>query len=197
MDQVDKFQKEVYKKYKKFKIGSKKPTFKQICYPEKFTYQLPQLFVSNFINPSTNNKGLLLFHKIGAGKTCAAVQIAEKWKNHRQIIMVCPASLVGNFYKELRSECTGDVYISELERTELKSLDILSDEYKQMIKSINQRIDKYYQIYSYNKFVDLIKRKKLKLDNTLLIIDEVQNVVSEHGSYYQVISAAIKKAPAK
>jgi superfamily II DNA or RNA helicase len=196
MDQVDKFQKEVYNKYKKFKIGSKKPTFKQICYPEKFTYQLPQLFVSNFINPSTNNKGLLLFHKIGAGKTCAAVQIAEKWKNHRQIIMVCPASLVGNFYKELRSECTGDVYISKLERTELKSLDILSDEYKQMIKSINQRIDKYYQIYSYNKFVDLIKRKKLKLDNTLLIIDEVQNVVSEHGSYYQVISAAIKKAPA-
>jgi superfamily II DNA or RNA helicase len=195
MDQVDKFQKEVYTKYKKFKIGSKKPTFKQICYPEKFTYQLPQLFVSNFINPSTSNKGLLLFHKIGAGKTCAAVQIAEQWKGKRQIIMVCPASLVSNFYKEFRSECTGDIYLSNLEREELKNLDIMSDEYKSMIRSINERIDKYYQIYSYNKFVDLLKNKKLKLDNTLLIIDEVQNIVSEHGSYYQVINTAISKAP--
>jgi superfamily II DNA or RNA helicase len=195
MDQVDKFQKEVYKKFKKFKIGSKKPSFKQICYPEKFTYQLPQLFVSNFINPATPYKGLLLYHKIGAGKTCAAVQIAEQWKGKRKIIMVCPASLVGNFYKEIRSECTGSEYISDIEREELKSLDVLSPEYKNMIKSINERIDENYQIYSYNKFVDLIKNKKLKLDNSLLIIDEVQNIVSEHGSYYQVIMGAIKKAP--
>ena len=53
MDQVDNLQRDILKKYKKYKIGSKKLTFKQICYPEKFTFQLPQLFVSNFINPST------------------------------------------------------------------------------------------------------------------------------------------------
>ena len=196
MDQVDIYQKEILKKYKKFKSDKKKPSFKQICYPEKFTYQLPQLFVSQFINPDTNYKGLLLFHKIGAGKTCAAVQIAEQWKHKRNIIMVCPASLVGNFYKEIRSECTSNEYISEIERAQLQSLDVLSDEYKQMIKSINKRIDKYYQIYSYNKFVDLIKSKKLKLSNSLIIIDEVQNIVSEHGSYYQAIMGAISKAPA-
>ena len=196
MDQVDIYQKEILKKYKKFKSNKKKPSFKQICYPEKFTYQLPQLFVSQFINPDTNYKGLLLFHKIGAGKTCAAVQIAEQWKHKRNIIMVCPASLVGNFYKEIRSECTSNEYISEIERAQLQSLDVLSDEYKQMIKSINKRIDKYYQIYSYNKFVDLIKSKKLKLSNSLIIIDEVQNIVSEHGSYYQAIMGAISKAPA-
>jgi superfamily II DNA or RNA helicase len=195
MDQVDIFQDKVYKKYKKFKIKSKKPTFKQICYPDKFTYQLPQLFVSNFINPSTNYKGLLLYHKIGAGKTCAAVQIAEKWKNDRQIIMICPASLVGNFYKELRSECTANTYITIKEREELQLLDPLSDKYKQLINLLNDRIDIYYKIYSYNKFVDLIKNHNLKLNNTILIIDEVQNIVSEHGSYYQTILGLIKKAP--
>lgn len=195
MDQVDKFQKEIYSKYKKFKIGSKKPTFKQICFPDKFTYQLPQLFVSQFINPATSYKGILLCHKIGAGKTCAAVQIVEQWKGKRQIIMICPASLVGNFYKEIRSECTGSEYLTDIDREELKSLNPLSAEYKNIIKSVNEKIDEHYLIYSYNKFVDLLKNKKIKLDNTLLIVDEVQNIVSEHGSYYQIILNAIKKAP--
>ena len=195
MDQVNNLQKDILKKYKKYKIGSKKLTFKEICYPDKFTYQLPQLFVSNFINPATNYKGLLLYHKIGAGKTCAALQIAEQWVNKRKVILICPASLVGNFYKEIRSECTGEAYISKTERAELKSLDIMSNEYRNMIKDINKRIDENYQIYSYNKFVDLINTKKIKLDNTLLIIDEVQNIVSEHGSFYTTIMGAIRKGP--
>ena len=195
MDQVEIFQKEIYIKYKKYKLSSKKLSFKQICFPDSFTYQQPQLFVSKYINPSTNFKSLLIYHKIGAGKTCAAVQIAEQWKNKRKIIIVCPASLVGNFYKELRSECSGTEYVNKFEREQLKSLDPLTNEYKQIIKSINEYIDEYYNIYSYNKFVDLIKNKKIKLDNTLLVIDEVQNIVSEHGSYYSIILNAIKKAP--
>jgi superfamily II DNA or RNA helicase len=195
MDQVDIFQKDIYKKYKKYKLSSKKPTFKQICFPDTFTFQQPQLFVSEYINPLTNYKNLLIYHKIGAGKTCAAVQIAEKWKDNRKIIMVCPASLVNNFYKELRSECTGDAYLNKMDREELKSLDPLTNEYKQMIKLINKNIDKYYEIYSYNKFVELIKNKKIKFNNAVLIIDEVQNIVSEHGSYYLTILNAIKKAP--
>lgn len=195
MDQVNNLQKDILKKFKKYKIGPKKPSFKQICYPEKFTFQLPQLFVSNFINPSTNHKGILLYHKIGAGKTCAALQIAEQWVNKRNVILICPASLVGNFYKEIRSECTGDAYISKVEREELKSLNVMSNEYRNMVKEINKRIDENYQIYSYNKFVDLINSRKIKLDNTLLIIDEVQNIVSEHGSFYTTIMGAIRKAP--
>lgn len=195
MDQVNNLQKDILKKFKKYKISSKKPSFKQICYPEKFTFQLPQLFVSNFINPSTNYKGILLYHKIGAGKTCAALQIAEQWVDKRNVILICPASLVGNFYKEIRSECTGNAYISKVEREELKSLNVMSNEYRNMVKDINKRIDKNYQIYSYNKFVDLVNSKKIKLDNTLLIIDEVQNIVSEHGSFYTTIMGAIRKAP--
>jgi len=193
MDKVDIFQKEIYKKYKKYKI-KKKLSFKQICFPTNFTYQLPQLFVSEFINPSTKYKGVLLYHKIGAGKTCAAVRIAENFKSKREIIMVCPASLVDNFYKELRSECTGTNYIDNKLRERLKTLDVQTSEYKQIIKKINSEIDLNYKIYSYNKFVDLILNKKLKLSNSLLIIDEVQNIVSEQGSYYKIILNAISKA---
>ena len=145
MDKVDIFQKEIYKKYKKYKI-SKKLTFKQICFPTSFTFQLPQIFVSEFINPSTKYNGLLLYHKIGAGKTCAAVKIAENFKGKKDIIMLCPASLVGNFYKEIRSECTGNEYYTKAEREQLKKLDVQSNEYKQIIKNVNSQIDKHYQI---------------------------------------------------
>ena len=194
MDKVDIFQKQIYKKYKKFKIKKKKLTFRQICYPNKFTFQLPQLFVSNYMNPTTKFKGLLLYHKIGAGKTCAAVKIAENFKGKRNIIMTCPASLVGNFYKEIRSECTSNEYINESIRNKLKSLDVQSREYKTLINSINDHIDENYQIYSYNKIAELLINRKLRLDNSLLIIDEVQNIVSEHGSYYKTILNAIAKA---
>ena len=193
MDKVEIFQKEIYKKYKKYKI-EKKLTFRQICYPKKFTFQQPQLFVSNYIHPDTKYKGLLLYHKIGAGKTCAAVKIAENFKGKRNIIMVCPASLVGNFYKEIRSECTGDEYLSKLDRANLKTLNVQSNEYKKIIKSLNKQIDLNYQIYSYNKFTELLLNRKIKLDNSLLIIDEVQNIVSEYGSYYKIILNAITKA---
>lgn len=192
MDLVEKFQNKIYNEYKKYKIGSKKLTFNQICWPIKYAYQLPQLFVSQFINPKTQYKSLLIYHKIGAGKTCAAVQIAEQWKTKKNVILICPASLVNNFYKEFRTECTGIEYVSIMERKKLNKLDPLSVEYKQMITIINKRIDEYYHIYSYNKFINLIKQKKLKLDNSLLIIDEVQNIVSEQGPTYQIILNAIK-----
>jgi superfamily II DNA or RNA helicase len=195
MEQINKYQKDILKKYKKYRLSTKKSSFKQICFPKNYTPQIQQLFVSKFINPNTNNKNILLYHKIGAGKTCAAIKIVEEWKEKREIIFVCPASLIGGFYKELRSECTNTVYISNIEREQLNTLDVLSIEYKKLIKTINNRIDEYYQVYSYNKFIDLLNRKKIKLNNTLLIIDEVQNIVSEHGSYYKTIYKAIINAP--
>ena len=189
------FYKQVKKIFKKFEISNKRKSMKEICYPRKYKLQLPQQFVKNFINPSTPYKGLLIFHQIGAGKTCAAVSIAEEWKKKKNILVVTPASLMGNFYKEVRSLCTGDDYLSPSDRKELSMLKPSSNEYKEMIKKTNTKIEKYYTIISYNKFVDKLKTKKIKLKNTLLIIDEVQNIVSETGSFYRIISEAINKAP--
>ena len=189
------FYKQVTKIFKKFEISNKRKNMKEICYPKKYKLQLPQQFVKNFINPSTPYKGLLIFHQIGAGKTCAAVSIAEEWKKKKNILVVTPASLMGNFYKEVRSLCTGDDYLTPNDRKELGKLKPSSNEYKEMIKKTNTKIEKYYTIISYNKFVDKLKTKKIKLKNTLLIIDEVQNIVSETGSFYKVISQAINNAP--
>jgi hypothetical protein len=191
----DNFYSDINKKFNKYKIPKKKKTFQEICMPKKYELQLPQQFSSQFINPKTPYKGLLIYHRIGAGKTCTAVRIAEEFKKKRNIIVVLPASLKGNFKTELISQCAGNEYITEAERKQLKTLHPSDDKYKDIIKKTNERIDKYYTIYSYNKFIEHVQNKEIKLKNTLLIIDEIQNMVSEEGTYYTELYNLIKKAP--
>ena len=159
------FYKKIYKLFKRFKIKDKRLNMDEICFPSKFKLQLPQQFVSEFMTPSTPYKGILLFHQIGAGKTCAAVSIAENFKKSKNIIVVTPASLMGNFFKELRSNCTGDEYLKPVDRKKLSNYKPNESKYKEIIKKVDKKINKYYTILSYNKFVEKLKNKKIKLSS--------------------------------
>jgi hypothetical protein len=185
----------INKKYAQYKIPKTKKTLKEICFPHKYQFQIPQKFLAEFINPKTPYKGILVYHRIGAGKTCTAINIAENFKKLKKIMIVLPASLKGNFRSELRSPCAGENYLTNTERELLKKYHPASQEYKEIIKKSDGRIDKYYIIYSYNKFVELIKLNELDLANTLLIIDEVHNMISETGTYYESLYDTIHSAP--
>ncbi len=63
------------------------------------------------------------------------------------------------------------------------------------IRASDDRIDQVYRLYSYNKFIDDIASGDLNLKNTLLIIDEIQNMVSEKGVFYNTLYNAIQDAP--
>jgi len=189
------FSEYINKKYKKYTIPKKKKSIKEICFPKEFELQIPQEFLSEYINPKTPYKGLLIFHRIGAGKTCTAISIAEKWKDKRKIIVVVPASLIGNFRTELRSQCAKNSYLTNEERKKLKIYHPSSVEYKQIIKKSDERIDEYYNIYSYNKFVEKAENNEINLRNSLLIVDEIQNMVSEEGKYYTVLYDIIHNSP--
>lgn len=191
----DDFSNKINKKYKKYTIPKVKKSFREICYPEKFKLQLPQQFLSQYIHPQTPYKGVLVFHQIGSGKTCTAIRITEVWKHLRKIIVVVPASLKGNFRNELRSPCAGNEYLTAKQRLELKHLHPASDEYKKIIEDSNKKINKYYDIYSYNKFIMLAESKKISLNNAVLVIDEIQNMISDDGKYYNVLYKTIMRAP--
>jgi SNF2 family DNA or RNA helicase len=191
----DDFYEKIANIYKKFKVPKSNKTLEDICYPKEFKLQLPQLFLSEFINPKTPYMGVLVYHRIGAGKTCTGVRIAEKFKNTKRIIVVVPASLKNNFRNELRSLCGENNYLKPNERSELAKLHPTNKKYKEIIASSDERIDKYYEIYSYNKFVELLDNNELNFKNAILIIDEVQNMVSEDGSYYRILYNAIYSAP--
>ena len=185
------FYKKINKIYDKYKINENNGTIESYCKPKEFKLQLPQLFVSEFINPKTNYDGILIYHKIGSGKTCASIQIAEKWKKFRKIIVVLPASLKGNYRNELRSLCGGNNYLKPNERNTLAKLEPSDEKYKEIINNSDKRIDKYYDIYSYNKFIELCQDDNIKLNNKLLIIDEIQNMISYSGTYYNELKYKI------
>lgn len=189
------FNDKITQKFSKYKIPKKKKSFNELCFPKDYQLQPPQQLLSKIINPKTPYKGILVYHRIGSGKTCTAINIAEQWKHLRRIIIVLPASLIGNFRGELRSKCAGNTYISENEREKLKILHPSTDEYRAIINKSDDKINTYYEIYSYNKFIDLIQLKQLNLRNSILIIDEIQNMVSEGGTYYNVLYDAITNAP--
>lgn len=185
----------INKKYARYKIPKRRKTLKQLCFPKKYELQIPQKFLAEFINPKTPYKGILVYYKIGSGKTCTAINIAEKFKHLKKILIVVPASLKGNFRAELRSPCAGEKYLTNAERDLLKKLHPTEPAYREIIRKSDERINKYYNIYSYNKFVELLENGQLKLRNTLLIIDEIHNMISETGIYYEVLKNAVDEAP--
>ncbi|AQN68502.1 D6/D11-like helicase [Saudi moumouvirus] len=191
----DRFYNFINNKYSNYKIPNKQKNFRQFCFPKKYEFQIPQKFLAEFINPKTPYTGILVYHRIGAGKTCTAINIAENFKNKKKIMVVLPASLKGNFRSELRSLCADNNYLSANDRQLLKELEPSSQEYREIIQKSDKLIEKYYTIYSYNKFVDLIKNNLLNLTNTLLIIDEVHNMISETGTYYESLYKTIHSAP--
>ena len=189
------FYKKISKIYKKYKIIKQKKKFKELCFPKEFKLQKPQKFVSEYLKPGTPYRGLLIFHQIGSGKTCASVAIAEQWKTRRKIIVSVPAALVHNYYKELMSSCPDDIYLSLEDKDKLKKLNPFSKEYKNIKKKSILKILKYYKILSHHKFAELADKNKIKLKNTIVIIDEVHNIVSEGGFFYNSFYKVLKKSP--
>ena len=186
---------DITKKYKKYKLKPSNESMKELCQPSKFKLQPQQSFLPEYLYDNKKKvNGLLIYHRIGSGKTCTAINIAEKFKKEYNIIVVLPAALIGNFKDELMSNCPGeDIYIKDSEKQKLKDIEFNSAEYKEIMGKVNNRIDKYYKIYSYHKFVDLIQENKIKLKDTILIIDEIQNMISMTGTFYRTLKSIIDK----
>lgn len=182
-------------KFKKYKLKPSDSKMEEICKPAKFTLQPQQLFLRDYFTSKMSGKGILIYHKIGAGKTCTAITVAEEFKEKMNIVVLLPAALIGNFKDELRSECGG--YMTPDEKETLKELNPKDRLYQTTISKIDERIEEYYTIYSYHKFVELAERNKIKLKNTLLIVDEVQNMVSEGGPFYKNLKKVIDRSDSK
>ena len=178
---------DITKKYKKYKLKPSNETIKELCKPAKFQLQPQQKFLPEYLYDNIKKiNGLLIYHRIGSGKTCTAINIAEKFKKKYNIMVILPAALIGNFKDELISKCPGEnVYITDQESNKLNDKDIM--------KKVDERIEKYYKIYSYHKFIELVQENKIKLKNTVLIIDEIQNMISMTGTFYRTLKNIIDK----
>jgi hypothetical protein len=68
-----------------------------------------QAIVRDYMNLYTPYRGLLLYHGLGAGKTCASIAIAEGMKSSMEVVIMTPASLHLNYVNEIK-KCGDPLY---------------------------------------------------------------------------------------
>ncbi len=69
---------------------------------ESFSLLTHQKIVRDYLNSYTPYRGLLMYHKLGSGKTCTSIAIAEGMKNRSKVIVMTPKSLRDNYIDELK-----------------------------------------------------------------------------------------------
>ena len=74
-----------------------------------FSLMTHQKLVRDYMNLYTPYRGILLFHGLGAGKTCGSIAIAEGMKTEKKVFVLTPASLKTNYFEELKV-CGDPIY---------------------------------------------------------------------------------------
>jgi len=99
-----KFLKNLFKKYEKELDGKNPVTCKTLEQKKKGTFSLlvHQKIIKEYMNVYSPYRGLLLFHGLGAGKTCASIAIAEGLKFNKKVVVMTPKSLQRNYIEELK-----------------------------------------------------------------------------------------------
>jgi hypothetical protein len=139
---------------------------------ETFEVTPVQRFVSNLMSPRTPYMSALLYHGVGVGKTCSAIQIAEAWLDSypgRRVIIITPPTIKEGFERTIfdtdpkrfkigRSEgepnthigCTGNKYF-ELTGT------LYERDEKKIVNRIKREINRRYNIMGYLAFANYIQ----------------------------------------
>ena len=119
-----------------------------------------QKLIRDYMTENSPYRGVLLYHKLGSGKTCSAIGVSENL--NRKTIVILPKSLENNFIgtpgKEGLKFCGNPLYRGA---------------------NGDKLINKRYSFVSSDAYNTLDQIKRLgNLDNHTVIIDEVHNLIS-------------------
>jgi len=129
----------------------------------KFSLKSQQVFVANYINPNTPYTGLLIFHGTGTGKTCAAIAIAENFKDQvkrygTKIHILVSGPLIKEQWKSELVKCTKDTYIN----SSVLQSGFVNNELKQQIqRDAIMNALQFYRITSYRNFYRRVLGEKI------------------------------------
>ena len=186
-------------------ISNKCPKLTEDKNDFQFELSNNQQFLKNFMNKKTPYKGLVIFHGVGVGKTCSAINISSSYRdiymtNREKIICLVPKNIRGGWEntiydpKKGKEQCSGDNFEDIINSSDKKN--ILKKDVRNMIKN-------YYEFHGYLKFANSVRKiinkeignqilseeEKIKKEqsiikkhfsNRILIIDEIHNLREEN-----------------
>lgn len=152
----------LFDKYEKEIDTSKPVTCDSLKEAKKgdFSLLIHQKIIKEYMRIYSPYRGLLLFHGLGAGKTCASIAIAEGLRHQKYVMVLTPKSLQRNYIEQLK-EC-GDVLWKLNQHWEGYDYDQLNDvQRKYLSKKLGLNIDTDNEIVKWN----MKKKKKIWLVN--------------------------------
>ena len=174
---------------------------------DPFTFELTnnQQLLKNFMNSKTPYKGLVIFHGVGVGKTCSAVNISRSYrdifyKKNKKIICLVPKNIRGGWENTIydpskgTQQCSGDSFEDVIVKDKKGNIG------KRDVKNL---IREHYDFYGYLAFANSVEKliktevgnrtlspheknelEKRVIDehysNRVLIIDEIHNLREEN-----------------
>lgn len=186
----------------KFDIDNIDEELKKKCSYDSFELRETQKFLKNFISKNTNYNGLLIYHGVGVGKTCASISIAENFiaensKENKKIYVLLKPSIRDNYKKSIidvnninnpdikiqKSQCTRDSYFHDIGENNMgKNYDKKTKEYKKLENLTNRIINENYKFFGYGEFVSYIdniyKNKKKTLETQAQFETKIKKLFS-------------------
>lgn len=142
--------------------------------PATITLQAQQLFVKQYINEKTPFRGLLLWHGLGSGKTCASISIASTFSDN-EITLIAPSSLTENFKNDYKrcGTISGNFKIINKKGIGSKGTNVIPT-------SVNAPDTKQFNTITSNGIIPQHEPGALRsrFENNLIIIDESQLLIA-------------------
>lgn len=181
---------------------------------DDFSLLSHQQIVKDYLNIYSPYRGLLLYHGLGSGKTCASIGIAEGLKSDKQIVIMTPASLKVNYIQELK-KCGDEVYkynkhwelvpysdglakLNSIPKSFIQAQQIgiwmenpdLPSNYKELKSEQQKQINDQIEIIIKKKYIfmnydGLRELPPNVFNNKVVIIDEAHNVCSKIASKFR------------
>ena len=176
---------------------------KKVCPGKNSKFKLTsyQIFLKNYLNFNTPYNGILLFHGLGAGKSCSAIAMAETYKKtftsdfKKILILVSGPVINDNFRKEIHdigkayNQCTFSEYINyfptdSLELQRYKSNILIDkfyelDHYQKLANKFNTMRTNYIKEFGKEGITKFHKWISMNYSNRVVIVDEIHNLKTQ------------------
>jgi superfamily II DNA or RNA helicase len=166
LDYSDNYSKSKLCKIIKNKVNEINPCAISLYSDTDLSIKKHQLNVANHL---VNNRGIIVVHSVGTGKTLSAISTGQCLlikKLIKHIVVITPTSLQQNFISQAK-----------------------------MYGLSNEELDTHYTFYTIQGIANAIESNNISSpSNSLVIIDEAHNLRTINGSRFDLINKYIKKA---